>query len=339
MNNNYVYWDLDPTDWASVRRTYRPLFQQLDLLSEEDVRRSVSYFRMITKDLIDGHYICRFIPSSIKDSILYPAYDRKKKEPAFHGPYPYLSVAYRYLDSGAIIGIDTVTDGSGEPIQAVSGAINRNVLYFTCNRFSLERSYYSTHPNGIKEALDHFFSELNTPDLKGVILDVRENHGGDLTDLDFLAGSLITESVLFALSRSRSGPQPLDYTPWTSAYLYPKAAGRKLSIPIVILADNFSASLSEAMVMAIHSLPNGKIVGERTWGATGVLADHDLYNAGSFDVPGFMSVEASSTVTKYVDGKVYEGIGFPPDINVPFHSAAFGAGKDEAIEAALALIH
>jgi hypothetical protein len=339
MNDNYVYWDMDPTDWASIRHIYRPLFQQLDIHSDEDIRRSMNYFREMTKDLVDGHFYCRFTPAAIRDSILYPAADRKKKQPDFHGPYPYLSVAYRYLDPGAITGIDTITDGPENPIQAITGTIDRNVLYFTCNKFSLFRSFYSNRPSGVRDALNHFFNELNAPGLKEVILDVRENPGGDLADLDFLAGCFITTVVQFAWSRYRNGLQPLDYTPWISAYIHPQAAGRSLSVPIVILADNYSASLSETMIMAIHSLPNGKFVGERTWGATGALREHDLYNAGSFDVTGFMSVRISSAATKFTDEKVYEGVGFPPDISAPFHSTAFSAGRDEALEAALVIVH
>src|ERR1700743_1108169 len=60
MNNNYVYWAIDSTDWDRVYRTYEPLFAKLDLHDSNDVRTSVQYFTQITAGLVDGHYTISF---------------------------------------------------------------------------------------------------------------------------------------------------------------------------------------------------------------------------------------------------------------------------------------
>src|SRR5690348_5033308 len=77
MNINYAYWDIDSTNWDNVYKQYRPIFENLDITNDNDVRKSVQYFRKMTEALVDNHYIIRFSHNLIKDSIVYPALSRK----------------------------------------------------------------------------------------------------------------------------------------------------------------------------------------------------------------------------------------------------------------------
>lgn len=56
MNNNYLFWSNDPTDWDAVYTKYQPLFSQLNIHRSADSSLAFSYFYEITKNLIDGHY-------------------------------------------------------------------------------------------------------------------------------------------------------------------------------------------------------------------------------------------------------------------------------------------
>jgi C-terminal processing protease CtpA/Prc len=127
----------------------------------------------------------------------------------------------------------------------------------------------------------------------------------------------------------------MDYTPWVKSILTPQPGAKAITQPIVVLADNFSASLAELLAIAIHSLPNGIFIGENTFGATGPLAEHDMYNDGSFSVPGFMHIQMASAQFKYLDDKLYEGAGFLPDVAIPFDFATLNTGKDPALEKAI----
>jgi C-terminal processing protease CtpA/Prc len=109
-------------------------------------------------------------------------------------------------------------------------------------------------------------------------------------------------------------------------------------MPIFALADCNTASLAEAVTMVIHALPNGKTIGETTWGATGPITSNFLYNDGQFNVSNFLSVFTSSVEFKFIDGKIYEGIGFPPDLPVPFDSNNLTIGRDLQLEKAINLI-
>ena len=90
--------------------------------------------------------------------------------------------------------------------------------------------------------------------------------------------------------------------------------------------------------MALRALPQCQIIGETTFGATGPFAENALYDDGPFDVPGFLSAQTSSAEFRYLDGKSYEGKGFPPDYPVPFNPTALSSSDDPQMDKALSLI-
>lgn len=337
MNVNYTYWDIDTTDWDAVHYHYKPLFIPLDIKDPQDMQTAAQYFSRMTQGLIDGHYHVHFNSSLLVNWDLNPALARKQHGGNFRYPYSYLGIDTPYLDPGYITGKDP-NAGYAAPLYAICGTIHQHILYFACNEFHLSHSYYSTRNNTITTALDYFFAELKSSSINGVIIDVRNNPGGDLGDLNFLIGKLIDKPLHFGYTRYKSGNGRLEYTPWMKAYVNP-GSDKPLTAPVIALADNFSASLSEAVAMAIHTLPSGKVLGEQTWGATGpVIDDNTIINFGSFEIPRYLSATLSSAAFKYIDNNIYEGKGFPPDVQVPFNSAAINHGHDPQLEAAITLI-
>jgi len=337
MNTNYVFWDLDTTRWDAVYTHYQPLFARLDLQRSDDVKSSLQYFRDMTQGLLDGHYSISFSNSFIAGSVISPGYERLRKRPDFHPVFPYAATDVGYLDAGYKEGYDS-TDYPSRLLHTLSGTIDHKILYFTCNEFSLFRSSVSSVHSTAQDVLRSFFSALNDPALEGLIIDLRGNTGGDLSDLNFLVGHLIDQPLHFGYTRSRNGNGRLDYTPWVNAVVTPVQGAKKFQLPLIVLADLFSASLAEQTAMALHTLPGAKVIGETTRGATGAITANDVYNAGQFTVPGFLSLYTSSAEFKYLDGHVYEGKGFPPDVMVPFDLAALTAGKDPALEKAISIM-
>jgi C-terminal processing protease CtpA/Prc len=197
-------------------------------------------------------------------------------------------------------------------------------------------SYTSVENNGVKPVLNAFFNAISNFNYRGIIIDVRGNSGGDLSDLNLIVGKMISKPLHFGYTRFKSGNGRLDYTPWVDAFVNPVDADIVIPlVPVIVLADNFSASLAEIMTMAIHSLPNGLFIGETTWGATGSVVAGSLLNDGPFSVPGYISVYMSSSEFKYLDNRNYEGIGFPPDVNVPFNEGLLNSGDDIQLDSAI----
>jgi len=341
MNINYVYWDIDTTDWDAVYKRYKPIFAQLDLKKHADNLKSVQYFDDMTKGLIDGHYHISFSNAAIAGSSVYPSFERKQNLAKFHYPYSYYALDTSYLDPNFKKVSDYNNTYNGYPLTILCGSIDNKIIFFSCTNFSLFKSFYSNSANGVKVTLQFFFNKLaNLPEnIKGIIIDVRGNQGGDLADLNFLVGHFIDKPLHFGYTRSKSGNGRLDYTPWIKAIITPEPNAKAIRIPIIVLADLNSASLSEAVVMAIKAIPNGIFIGETTWGATGPITDEEVYNDGQFGIPNFLTVLTSSCTFKYIDGKIYEGIGFSPDITLPFNSYEINIGKDAQLEKAISLFH
>ncbi len=340
MNNNYVFWDIETTEWDSKYKTYKPLFNKLKIDSLPDVKKSVQYFREMTADLKDSHFNLSF-SSPISDSFVSPSYDRKLKAGILRQQYVFYDYdAKNYLDSGYTEGADSVNTSASSPTEAVAGTIgNGAILYLGFNQFDLKASYTGAD-NGVKKALLFFINYLHNPpaSFRGVVIDVRGNGGGSLEDLNFLVGNLTGSKLTIGYTRYKSGNGRLDYTPWVDAIITPQAGAKAVTVPVVALTDIYSTSMSELTAMSIRLLPNGHTVGETTWGANGPLTQNSSFNGGQFTAANFLFAYTSSAAFKYIDGNIYEGKGFPPEYAVPFKLNEFQQQGDLQLEKAFTLM-
>ena len=152
---------------------------------------------------------------------------------------------------------------------------------------------YSDRP--IHPVLKNFFSAIKQPGCDGFILDLRNNRGGNLEDIDFLVGQLTTNPFLFGYMRYKSGPGRLDYTPAIAMNVTPQPGASEFKKKIVILTDAYTASLSEKVILAFKALPSATVVtiGANTYGSCGLMnADGIATNSGSFAMSTFGSVNS-----------------------------------------------
>ncbi|MCL2132474.1 MAG: S41 family peptidase [Lentimicrobiaceae bacterium] len=338
MNNNYIFWDTDPTDWDQVYEHYQPLFAELDIKKEKDAKTAYRYFQEMTATLIDCHFSLTFDPS-FKLAAINPSWERKKQRADFHDPiarnFYFTSVFTNYCDLGSR------QTGTESGLTAVSATIEDKILYFYLSEFRLTEVQSGSTDNQVKNVLNSFFNLLKyTANIKGVILDLRGNGGGYLSDLNVLIGQMIDARLDIGYTRCKTGDGRLDYSPWIPAYVTPAPGAKKVTAPIVVLGDIFSASMAEMTIIAVKSLPNGYFVGEQTWGAQGPLIDVSAkFNSGIFESSTFFKeVRTSSHALKDKNGKQYEGIGLTPDIEVKHNQQALNAGKDPQLEKAIELI-
>jgi hypothetical protein len=338
VNRNYLYWEIDSTNWNEAYSTYKPLFEKLNLNNENDLKKSVFYFKDMCKSLVDGHFYIDFTKSQIDDSLVYPSFDRKKKSNLFHNPFPYFTIVKNYLDSNYYEGIDNITNPSGIPLYTLAGTIDNKALYFHCSSFTLLRSFSSVQNNNAKPVLNYLFENLRSPspNIKGIILDLRNNSGGNLSDLNFLAGQFIYTPLHFGFTRHKNGNGRLEYSPWLNAYINPQRRTTINNLPIIILVDSYSASITELITLALKCLSQKVVViGENTWGATGPITSTEVYNFGNFEINGFMSVQLSSAAFKTKENNIYESSGIPPDIPIPFDKFSLQNGHDKMLERAI----
>jgi carboxyl-terminal processing protease len=348
MNTNYVFWGIDTTNWDNMYTVYKPLFDQLTIFDSGHEAKAEQYFQQMTQGLIDSHYTLQY---ELTGNAFSPAQYRKlQQDPnyfvdsAFPAAVLDSLIPAKYIDHASLVtGTDTVNlAGTSTPFTAVSGTIQGSILYLYFSNFALSQAGANTGP-----VFNYFFNMLhrNYNNLKGIVIDLRGNGGGEIEDLDYLVGQMVTSQYTFGYTRYKNGVNRLDYSPWAPAVVKPWVGGSvNVKAPIVVLDDHLSVSMSEITTMAIKSLPNGngKFIGTRTWGANGPLTSSVYFDGGQFTIgsaafgsSGYMFVYTSSSMFKDLNGNIYEGVGVPPDIYARETTAAYLNGDDLVLDAAI----
>lgn len=141
--------------------------------------------------------------------------------------------------------------------------------------------------------------EFQGHNYQGIILDMRNNHGG-LLDAAIAVSSIFLDSGPVVSIRSRTNNQVHN------------TRGRAIvpqNIPIVVLINRGSASASEIVAGALKDHGRAFLVGERTFGKGSVQQVYPLERAGF-----------TLTVARYFtpSGANIDRIGIPPDREVRF---------------------
>ena len=103
---------------------------------------------------------------------------------------------------------------------------------------------------------------LDLKDSRGLIIDVRENGGGDTAVARPIMGRFIRERRPYALMRRRSG-QGIGLTdPWTE-YVDPQGPFTYEN-PVVVLQNHWSASMAEGFPMGMKGIGRARTVGTET---------------------------------------------------------------------------
>ena len=104
--------------------------------------------------------------------------------------------------------------------------------------------------------------------------------------------------------------------------------------------DILSISCGEVTAKTVKCLPNGIVVGERTFGATCVLnSDFDEYYSGTFgNRNGNHYVYTPTYLTKDINGNILEGYGITPDVDAVFSEDNYFSGIDNQLMTAIEII-
>lgn len=357
MNYSYAFWSVDPTDWDAVYRKYKPLFKDLKFGDSEDSATVKKLFGEITENLVDHHYTLKLLDKYGNAWARYdPGVSEVMKRGYYHNPFSeelIMNTIIKNNNKGRITGFMNASVNGEDGMELYSYCIDNNIVYLRLSSFRLLANLGN---EDILNTLANFFDLVDeVQDLKGIVIDTRCNGGGYLSDMYFLLSSLTTKEVTFGYTRTKNGMGRYDYTPWAPMTLHPiRQADESIkediielcgiernieNIPIVALVDIWSVSMGEITPMAVCALPNGIVIGERTFGGHGPLNGNlnDNY-AGAFDNKAF-SVYTSTSMTKRLDGKVYEGIGVIPDIEALYDEEEFAKGNDTQLERAIQYIN
>ncbi len=142
--------------------------------------------------------------------------------------------------------------------------------------------YYPSFASGISElSLDYVLAVLG--ETKGLILDIRDNGGGIVTNIDILVGRFIKNEISGGYITHKTGPGKNEFSePYYFSYK-PAKDGRiqYLDKPIALLTNRSCYSAANAFAAVMKSLPQVKIIGARTGGGGGMPFSSELPNGWS----------------------------------------------------------
>ena len=159
---------------------------------------------------------------------------------------------------GTTVRITVLREGSDHPIEF---AVIRDEIprYSVDLHFLIKPGIGYMHVSGFQETTEHEVAQAldEMGDLKGLILDLRQNPGGLLSEGVGVADKFLKKGQLIVSHHGRSSPE--------KRYVAAHGSGGK-DYPLVVLVNRGTASAAEIVAGAIQDHDRGLIAGETTFG-------------------------------------------------------------------------
>lgn len=315
LDQRYCFFDQKGVDWQGVHDKYAPLFR-------DSIQSQFQLFAVLDEmldTLRDGH-VNVYTPFNVA------RYWRWFED------YP---INY---DANLITAYYTGTNywiASGLQF----GMFKRDTIAYV-RYSSFESSIGNTN-------LDYMLALIRNAN--GMILDIRNNGGGSLTNAVTLAERFATERTLYGYMQHKTGPGHNDFSRPEALYLEP-APDRYLwdasSRPVVVLTNRHCYSAANNFVQLMQALDGSlttdtlgqqhpkliKVCGDRTGGGSGMPFESVLPNGWTLRFSACPMLDANGQSTE-------EGIDPSPGLKVDMDSTSMiEKHRDDIIEAARAYI-
>lgn len=159
------------------------------------------------------------------------------------------------------------------------------------------------------------YMNLTGSGMKGLVVDLRDNPGGLLSSATSLLQNFIPEGQLLVETKSNSQELQQKY--------FSEGPGG-VSLPIVVLINENSASASEIFAGAIQDYNRGIIIGTKSYGKGSVQVTYPLRNDGELKI----------TVAKWYTPKErgIDGTGILPDIESKIQNEDYENKYDRVLD-------
>lgn len=159
---------------------------------------------------------------------------------------------------GTTVRITMLREGADHPLEF---AVVRDEIprYSVDLHFMIKTGIGYMHVSGFQETTEHEVGQAleEMGDLKGLILDLRQNPGGLLSEGVGVADKFLKKGQLIVSHHGRSSPEKR----YTAAH-----GNSGKDYPLVVLVNRGTASAAEIVAGAIQDHDRGLIVGETTFG-------------------------------------------------------------------------
>ncbi|MNJ38950.1 Carboxy-terminal processing protease CtpB precursor [compost metagenome] len=161
----------------------------------------------------------------------------------------------------------------------------------------------STFSDQADEEFAVHLNKLRKLGMKSLVLDLRDNLGGYVESAQNIAKQFIKDGVLMYTESQNGKPEAIKIT-----------NGSSISMPVVILTNEWTASASEILTAALRDNGIAAVVGTQTYGKARIQNIYSLSNGGSLKL----------TILKYLtpNQEDFNYIGLEPDVEVNLSSTA-----------------
>ncbi len=293
FDRHYGLFTVRGWDWDSIYTEFRP---QVNAQTTDEELFEV--YRQMVEYLDDSH---TFVYWPGRDFFSGNSEDDERIEAEFSLPL----ILDRHLE---------VIDSSSEEGYVYGQLRGRNVGYLYLAGIEMEDLSFG----------DKLLTDLGQND--ALIIDLRNNSGGDDGVGAALAGRFADRTGLVYTVQERNGPEHDDFAPTTEYFLRPQGPVQ-YEKPVIVLTDNITVSAAEVMLIYLKALPQVTQIGTATSG------DYSDTGMRRFLPNGF---QYQYSIMKFLlpDGTSLDGVGSIPDIEIRNSAEDIAAGNDLVLERA-----
>lgn len=200
------------------------------------------------------------------------------------------------------------------------GFIANNIGYISLKKFDNDFNFYP-------KAMDAVLSKLK--DAKGIVIDLRENDGGEDRVAQYIANRFASETHFSFSSRLRNGPVHTDFTAPVKFYTKPEGSFQYTK-PVIIINNLKVYSAGETFVLAMLQNSNVHVIGTVTGGALSDAVERELPNGWLYRVP--------IADVRDANNHNLEQIGISPEVYTDNTPADLNSGHDKMLEKAIEIL-
>lgn len=220
-------------------------------------------------------------------------------------------------EAGTKVTITVVREGATDPIdieverQKIESPtveyqmLDNDMAYIQITEFDLVTT----------DQFEQAYKQAQADGMKGLILDLRSNPGGNLSTVCDIARMILPKGLI-VYTEDKYGKRE-EYT---------CDGANQIKVPLVVLTNGYSASASEILAGAVKDYGIGTLVGTTTYGKGIVQKVINLSDGSAVKL----------TVSNYFtpNGNNIHKIGIDPDVEVEFNAEQYKNGVDNQLEKA-----
>jgi len=184
------------------------------------------------------------------------------------------------------------------------GVITVPSFYQDYNARAAGEEEFRSTTRDVRRLLDQFKAEGG---IDGLVLDLRENGGGHLSEAIGLVNLFVERGPVVQLRETGGRVEVLESEAEAPAY----------DGPLTILVDRFSASASEIFAAAMQDYGRGVVIGQETYGKGSVQNLYPLDRYAIGQDPGYGQLTVTIGMYYRVTGDSTQNRGVQPDVRLP----------------------